>query len=161
MTNKLRSLLKISSRKFGLAALVAFSPVPVLAQQVGDCDWRASAQAIAEPWHQTSRVFADGAIRIAIMDTIEPAAGAFHLLILSPPYDETGARQCAVLSLTADGMGFAGLAIDGGKADYDPARGLVLTMPAKRYIPETDAYQSAMLTVTINQDTGAITGTLD
>ncbi|CAN0606350.1 unnamed protein product, partial [Ectocarpus sp. 12 AP-2014] len=80
---------------------------PSLAQSVGDCDWRASAQALVEPWDapENTRTFANGDVRLAIIDTIEPAAGAFHLIILSPPYDEVGGRQCQVVS-TNSSVGF-------------------------------------------------------
>jgi hypothetical protein len=143
-----------------LIALLLATPSLAMAQDVGECDWRASAQNIAEPWETSTRSFANGEIRLTVMDAAEPAAGAFHLMILSPPYDEAG-RQCRILSLQDGGMGFAGLTLDGAKADYDAATGLTLTMQASRWLPETDSYTEATLTVTVNQATGAISGTLD
>ncbi len=48
---------------------------PVAAQTVGDCDtWQTSARNLAEPWEANSRTFANGDIRVALLDTIEPAA---------------------------------------------------------------------------------------
>jgi hypothetical protein len=134
---------------------------PVAAQTVGPCnDYRSSVFALAEPWEANTRLFANGAVRLAVIDTVEPAAAAFHLVILSPPYDELGARQCRVLS-GADGQGFGGLSLDGIAASYDPAKGLTFTLYATRWVPETDSYADAILAVTLNQATGAIAARLD
>lgn len=160
MINFVRTKLQISSKKFGLVVLAAVLPCVGMAQEVGDCDWRASSQVIAEPWEANTRSFANGEIRLTIMDAGEPAAGSYFLMILSPPYGDAG-RQCAMLALDADGMGFASLSMDGAKADYDPASGLSVTLAATRWLRDTDTYQDATLSVTINQETGAITGALD
>ena len=121
-----------------------------------DCDWRASAEALVEPWEETSRTFANGEVRIALLDTIEPAAGAFHLLILSPPYGEMGERQCRVIS-RGSGIGWAGIGFSQLKASYDPARGLVFVVRAQYYDPETSFQNPMRLEITLRQDTGAIT----
>jgi len=133
--------------------------LPVAAQDVAECDWRAAAQAIAEPWAANTATFANGAVRLAVMDVLEPAAGAYHLLILSPPRSELGERQCRVMS--ADGsFGFAGLSLSGATASYDPASGLTVSLPAKRW-SEGDIFTDTRLLVTINQATGAISGILE
>jgi hypothetical protein len=160
MINFVQTKLQISAKKFGLVVLAAVLPGVGMAQEVSDCDWRASSQVIAEPWEANTRIFAKGEIRLTIMDAGEPVAGSFFLMILSPPYGDAG-RQCAILALDADGMGFASLSMDGAKADYDPATGLSVTMAATRWLPDTDTYTDATLSVTINQDSGAISGTLD
>lgn len=133
---------------------------PSLAQSVGDCDWRASAQALVEPWDapENTRTFANGDVRLAIIDTIEPAAGAFHLIILSPPYDEVGGRQCQVVSANSS-VGFTGLTLDGMTSAYDPAIGLTFTLEAGAYDPNTGGLPRT-LTVTLNQATGGITANL-
>lgn len=134
---------------------------PTLAQEIAGCDdWRSNVAVLAEPWEENTRIFAEGAVRLALVDTYEPAAAAFHMIILSPPYDELGFGQCALVSNT-DGMGFAGLNVAATEAAYDPAVGLMFTIPATRWIMETDAYVPAVLTVTLNQATGAITAVLD
>jgi len=53
---------------------------------LSDCAWQASAQYLAEPWGENTATFGNGATRIAVIDTTEPAAGSFGLVILSPPY---------------------------------------------------------------------------
>lgn len=129
------------------------------AQSVNTCnDYRASAQNIGEPWEQYTRTFANGAIRAALLDTTEPAAGAFYLLILSPPYDELGLRTCVVIGDGSNGdIGFYGMSFDQLRADYDPATGLTLLVPVNLYAPETGGFDEALLGVTINQATGTIT----
>ncbi len=134
---------------------------PALAQSLGTCDdYRSSIFALAEPWEDSTRVFADGAVRLAVADTIEPAAAAFHLVLLAPPYDEVGARTCTVIS-GDEGTGFAGLTLVGIEAEGDAATGLRFGIPATRWLPDTDSYADAVLTVTLNPATGAITAKLD
>lgn len=134
---------------------------PAMAQEIGTCDdYRSSVAMLAEPWEANTRIFADGTVRLALIDTYEPAAAAFHLVILSPPYDEMGFGQCALVSFD-DGMGFAGLNVGATEAAYDPATGLAFSMPATRWLPDTDTYVDTQLHVTLNQETGAITAVLD
>lgn len=141
------------------ALCVTLGPSLLAAQTVGECDWRASAANLAEPWETNTRTFANGAVRIAVIDTVEPAAAAFHLLILSPPYDELGLPQCRVLSAEGGG-GFAALSLEGLEAGYDPALGLTLVLASGRYSDEGLTHPTT-LSVTLNQATGQITGHLD
>lgn len=141
----------------GLCALTGAAS----AQTVDGCtDYRSSLAAYAEPWDRNTRLFANGEVRLVVTDTLEPAVGAFHLVILSPPYDELGSRQC-VLVTGADGLGFAGLTLEGMEADYDPSVGLIFRLPASRYLPDTGGFADAVLTVTLNQATGLVTAGLE
>jgi len=134
---------------------------PALAQSVEDCDWRAEAANIAEPWEEYSRTFANGAVRLALIDVGEPAAGGFHLLVLSPPYGELGERQCRVIT-SSDGMGFAGLKVKDLKAGYDPAKGLTFLIPMATYdLNVGSVYQGQALSVTLNQATGDISAGIE
>lgn len=138
-----------------LACLALTLPGAAAAQTVSGCDWRASAQAIAEPWEANSRTFSNGAVRLAVLDTVEPAAGALHLLILSPPYSEPGDRQCRVIS--RDGtMGWAAMYFEDLTARYDPAVGLIFDLPVQIYLPEDSFTNSAVLRITLNQASGEI-----
>lgn len=132
-----------------------------LAQSVEECDWRASVQSLVEPWDalENTRTFAIGDVRLAVTDVIEPAAGAFHLVILSPPFDELGGRQCQIVSAN-NTIGFTGLTLDGMTSAYDPAIGLTFTIEAGAYDPNTGGTLPRTLTVTLNQATGAITANL-
>ena len=138
---------------------------PALAQSDGPqatvypCDDAAGVITIAEPWEDNIATYADGKIRVALLDYTEPAAAAMKLLILSPPYDEVGLRACQVVGLP-DGLGFANINFAERKADYDTARGLTLTLPVQRYPlgsdqdPDHGWYD---LDIMINQATGDIT----
>jgi hypothetical protein len=130
-------------------------PFAAQAQEVGECDWRASAAALGEPWEENSRTFASGAVRLALLDTVEPAAGALHMLVLSPPYDELGTRQCRVVSHQG-GIGFAGLEFDMLEASYDAAIGLIFQVPVTTMVPEDGSFAAGILTFTLNQATGDI-----
>lgn len=137
-------------------ALLAFT-LPAAAQEVSDCgDYRTDARNIPEPWEASTRSFANGDVRLVLLDTIEPAAAPYHLMILSPPYDEVGGRQCKVLS-RENQSGWAGMDFDQLEAGYDPALGLSFTLPAMIWLPEKNFVNSTVLTMTLNQSTGHIT----
>lgn len=125
---------------------------PAMAQEAVPCDWPARADSIVEPWEANTRTFANGKVRLALLDTAEPAAAAFHILVLSPPYDELGLRQCRTVGL--NGMGFAGADFSSLEAEYDPAVGLIFTMGVQLY-GEAD-FVPRTLRFTLNQATGAI-----
>ena len=151
------SLPDLALASFILAATAI--PTFSVAQSVTDCDQRARADSIVEPWSDNSRTFANGAVRVALLDSIEPASGAFHLLVLSPPFDQMGARQCKLVSL--DGaLGFAGLDFTAMRASYDPARGLTLRMPGQAFSPADGVAHPIRLSVTINQATGKISASV-
>ncbi|MCP3969779.1 MAG: hypothetical protein GY717_05590 [Rhodobacteraceae bacterium] len=138
------------SMAFALAA-------PAAAQSALDCHgWQGQARNIPEPWESHIRTFANGKIRVALLDTIEPAAGAYYLLVIAPPYDEMGNRQCAIIAEHGGTMGFAGMFFDQLGASYDPASGLTLRLPVSRFAPATGGFDPAILAVTINQVVGTI-----
>ena len=146
-------------RASSLAAVVLFAlaAMPAAAQETADCDWRAAAANLPEPWESpaVTRTFANGEVRLAVLDTIEPAAAAFYLLILSPPRDEVGGRQCRIVGSGGD-LGFAGMSLAGLEASYGAARGLVFLIPVRLMRPEDGTFRGAVLTVSVNQATGAI-----
>jgi hypothetical protein len=138
-------------------------PIASVAQEtvprVSDCDWSASADNIVEPWEAHSRTFSDGKTRLALLDTIEPALGWAQLLIMSPPYDEVGGRQCKVIGV--ESYGFSGMAFDKLTASYDPASGLTFAVPVQAYDErQGDHFGWFTLRVTLNQASGAITAQL-
>ncbi|MFN3209781.1 MAG: hypothetical protein ACE369_12445 [Roseovarius sp.] len=123
------------------------------AQEAGPCDWRAGADGLIEPWEDYTRTFADGKVRVALLDRIEPGAAPLHLLVLSPPHDELGARQCRVLSVEGT-RGFADVDFSTLEAEYDPAVGLIFEI-AVRVMGPVEA-EDRTLHFTLNQATGAI-----
>lgn len=139
-----------------LAFLLLVSAAPIAAQQARLCDWQASAQALVEPWNENTRVFANGNVRVAAIDTVEPSSGAAYLLVLSPPYSELGERQCRVVGWTEQ-LGFAGLSFDALSSNYDPAIGLIFTLPVQVDAVDGGASRAGLLRITLNQSTGAMT----
>jgi hypothetical protein len=125
------------------------------AQTVSECDWRASARNLVEPWEETSRTFANGAVRLALLDSAEPASAAMHLLVISPPYGETGEAQCRVISFEQS-LGFAALYLQNLSASYDASVGLTFALPGMIYLPENGFSNSVVLRFTLNQATGEI-----
>lgn len=144
-----------------LVALVAAVPLSAPAQVVADCDWIASPANIAEPWDQNSRTYANGAIRVALLDTGgEPVCCSAHLLILAPSggQDEPVYRQCRVASAGA-GTGFFSIDVPGIAASYDPAKGLLLSVPVGHWHQGMESGQPAIpdrMEIRINQASGEV-----
>jgi hypothetical protein len=139
--------------RIALAAL--FLATPAAAQTVTDCSSHASAANLVEPWEANTRTFSNGKVRVALLDTVEPAATPFYLLVISPPLDELGLPQCRVIALRPN-EGFYSLDFDRLDASYDPARGLTFTLPAGVYDLDKGAPVDGTLTFTLNQSTGDI-----
>jgi hypothetical protein len=135
----------------GFAALTASAQ----AQTIEPCNWTASGINIVEPWERNTRTFANGDVRITLLDTVEPAAAAFHLLVLSPPYDEVGSRQCKIVSMSA-GIGFSGIDFGSLNASYDPAIGLTFSTEVQVFSPDSSGFANQQLQFTLNQSTGAM-----
>lgn len=128
---------------------------PLAAQEVLPCDDKALADAIVEPWEEHTRTFANGAVRVALLDAIEPALGAFYLLVLSPPYDDMGQRQCQMIGFDG-GVGFTMLDFSSLGAAYVPARGLEIQLLGRIAVPEYDFTNPVNLWVIVNQASGEI-----
>jgi len=129
------------------------------AQQVRPCfegqniPYQASAAAIAEPWEANTRSFADGDIRIAVMDTYEPALGAYYLMVMFWGSD-AGFRTCNLVSNAE--LGFVSMTLEGMTSDYDAARGLVLSVPTSFHNPATGSNENGTLEVVINRQTAEV-----
>jgi hypothetical protein len=142
------------SRALAILALV-LAPLVARAQVVAECDARALAGNIVEPWEENSRSFANGNVRLAVLDTIEPAAAAFNILVLSPPFGMMGERQCRIVSLDS-GLGFFSATLRGMRAGYDPTIGLNFAIDVQLFNPQTGLGSPAVLRLTLNQASGEI-----
>jgi hypothetical protein len=149
-----------------LLALSVALAVPALAQAqvVLTCEaagFIASPANIFEPWEEHSRPYANGAIRIAHLDTGgEPVCCASHLLVLSPAggVDEPEYRACHVVS-GGGGLGFNWVDIPGTTASYDPVRGLLLSVPVWHWHDGMNQGRPAIverMEVRINQAAGTV-----
>jgi hypothetical protein len=141
--------------RFVLLAFALFYAAPVAAQTAIPCGWQARADAIVEPWAENTATFANGAVRVALLDTIEPAASAAYLLITHPPLNEVGGRTCAVIGLDDD-LGYAAIFFNELEAGYDAKVGLTFTVPAIIYLPEQSFQNSALLSIAVSQSTGDV-----
>lgn len=143
-----------------LATLLSLMPLGLSAQgiTITDCDWQARADNIPEPWEAHTRTFSNGQTRLAMLDTIEPAAGWAWLMVISPPEQEWGGRQCKVIGL--DGAGFGGMDFSTLTADYDPAQGLLFSIGIEWYDGPSAQFYPANLWFSLNQSTGEINAIL-
>lgn len=141
--------------RFLFAFIVALMASPAAAQTSFPCDWEAHVDNIAEPWEDNIATFSNGAIRVALLDTIEPASASAYLLILHPPTNEMGVRVCTSVGLD-DGLGYAAMFFEDLTSSYSPETGLVLTIPAIIFLPEQSFQNSALVKITINQASGEV-----
>lgn len=146
-----------------LALILAALAAPAAAQVVTDCKWIGAAQNILEPWEVHSRTYANGAIRVAVADTGgEPACCSSHLMVLSPSSDgrhDPVWRQCRIVS-ASEGLGFYSVDVPGIAASYDPARGLLLSVPVGHWHEGIEGGMPPIverMEVRINQATGSVT----
>ena len=151
--------MRLPMRLTAIAAAAFVLPALATAQVVTECGWVGSPANIVEPWQAHSRTYANGAIRIALLDTEEPVCCAAHLLVLSPSGDDEGPayRQCHVISDRDGGLGFNLIDFEAISASYDPALGLRLEVPFWRYTDGRDRGLPGALALRINQATGAVT----
>jgi len=145
-----------------LAMVLVFMAVNARAQEVapcrydGDNAYLSSIGVVAEPWEENTRLFADGAVRLVVIDTEEPAFAAVHLAVLMWGKAEIGleARVCFLVSFGSAGFYDANLA--GMQTSYSPAAGLVLTVPVSRYDPALDQAVVAPLELIINRQSNTV-----
>ena len=138
-----------------LTTVACFSALPAAATAVQDCTDIARAEYLMEPWEETTRLFLNGKVRLAVLDTIEPAGAPFHLIVLSPPFNEIGDRQCKMISLQ-EGVGFAGVRFGDLTADYMPTKGFRFALPVGLYEVETGTTSFVPLLIDLNPTTGVL-----
>lgn len=138
-------------RSAGLAlGIMLAASGPAFAVEVRECDWAASAQALAEPWERNTRSFYNGQLRVALIDTGgEPACCSMHLLVLAPDKtSETGERMCRLVS-NANKMGFESIDFARLTTRYDAGRGLLIVFPYTLYVDGL-SHRSGVARVRVN-----------
>ncbi|MCF3973050.1 hypothetical protein [Paracoccus salsus] len=138
-----------------LGAAPAMALDPTASAPAIPCPEGMELDAIVEPWEDNTASYANGAVRIALIDLIEPAAAAYQLAILHPPRDEMGARQCHLVA-TAAHIGFAEIRFAERTASYDPATGLTISMPIRMETGEGPQAGWALVAIRIDQQTGEV-----
>ncbi|WP_373355147.1 hypothetical protein [Pseudoroseicyclus sp. CXY001] len=138
-----------------LAPLLALLPGAAFALGTADCDM-ARLDVIPEPWEDYTATFANGDVRVAAIDFMEPVTGPMHLVIVSPPRDELGFRQCRTI-MRDEIYGWSWLEFSTLDASYDPAKGLVFTIEGDATADDGFTALPVLVTITLNQSTGEIT----
>jgi hypothetical protein len=141
--------------KFLISVFLMIVGSAAQALDVSDCDWKANAQGLVEPWQDNTRLFANGTVRLALVDTIEPAAGAFYILVFSPPENELGERLCQAVGITSS-VGFSDVGFQKLKTNFDPAIGLIFDVSVNVFDAETGKFPEKALNFTLNMATGKI-----
>jgi len=114
-----------------------------------DIRYEASVLAIAEPWEDNTRTFADGDIRIAVIDTYEPAYGAYYLMVMYWAGNNSELRSCDLVSQGE--LGFVGMTLEGMEASFKPGLGLVLQVPTTFYNPVEDEFEDGFIEVVVDR----------
>ena len=148
----MKILLILASLLWGSAAF---------AQRVQPCfdgdriPYRASAEAVAEPWEENTRSFAEGKVRIAVMDTGEPAYGAYYLMVMYWPGGDGALRICDLVSQGE--VGFVGMTLNGMEAGHKAGLGLVLKVPTSFYNPVEDEFEEGVIEVLVDRAANQVT----
>ena len=137
------------------AALSLALALPAQAASLRDCDtFEANAQNLVFPVENSTRSFANGAIRVIALDTGgEPTCCSAHVMVLLAARDEPG-QTCVLISREGT-MGWAGADVGAAGATYDPATGLSVSVPVQVY--DGAGSRPDRLRIDINQATGRIT----
>lgn len=138
-----------------LAAILATVPAAAaMARESINCVGQNQAYLahVTEPLEDTTRSYAQGAVRILILSAPEPACCGTAVAVLMPdPLD--GARICRLL-ITDDEQGWGGMTFGPGAASDDPASGLRVPMTATVW--EGEGFHKEPVTVFVDQATGRV-----
>ncbi len=142
-----------------VVALLALA-APASALSIRDCaDDQATASAwnLAEPWEKNTKVFSNGNVRVALLDTGgEPVCCSMHLLILSPNKDEQAEYRSCHLVNDHEGEGFVNIDFAKIAASYDPKKGLLISFPYALYNDEGGPQKQGIGKVRVNSADGSV-----
>ena len=149
-------------RMFNFLPLAMVLPVPASAQQVQPCEsggifpYETTALAIAEPWEDNTRSFADGQLRLTVMDIYEPALGALYLMVIFEPLGGTAdLRNCVLISNGT--LGFPDMTLEGLEVGATEGPEALFLVPTTFYNPTEDALEHGMLKVVIDRQMMTVT----
>jgi hypothetical protein len=147
----------IMRQLIGAAACLLLTANTAWAVQVRNCDATAHPGNIVEPWEQNAKAFYKGDVRIALLDTGEPACCSKHLLVLTPDAeDPTGGRSCHLVS-DHDAAGFNGIDFARITTSYDAKKGLLVVFPYSRMTDDGAGSKHATGKIRINLASGKVT----
>ncbi|OAN78859.1 hypothetical protein A8B78_00375 [Jannaschia sp. EhC01] len=134
-----------------LAACTAFA-APAQAFITAPCGPEFTPLTITEPWEENTRTFANGAIRIFEIFIDPNVASGAALGILHPAGSGEEYRTCTAIYQSAEFRFFAQAFVAEATAFYDPAVGLVITVP----IANAGHDGPVMVRFAVNQATGVV-----
>lgn len=137
-----------------LAAALLLLPASISADESVNCVGQSLAYLgnVTEPLDQTTRSYAQGAVRILILSAAEPACcGSAVAVLLPDPLD--GTRICRLL-LPSGGQGWARLEFGPKPARYDSVSGLSVPMTAS--IWDGEEFRPEPITVVVHQGAGKV-----
>ena len=126
--------------KLLLAAGFCAAASPAFAQEISPCPAAGfPIDAVAEPWAENTQTFSNGAVRLVMLAYEDPAVAPFHLAMLYPTRDSASMEGRTCIQISGPWGGFYALSFQDLQARYDPAFGLIFSMPAEIYDDETSA----------------------
>lgn len=132
-------------------ALALTLAAPLQAAEVLPCEGHiANARNVF--WDDPTRTFANGAIRLILLDIEEPACCSVHVMVLHPNGDDPF-LSCSLIS-RSEGYGWLKASLEHATSAYAPGEGLRLSLPMIAYMGEGEAPE--ILRLTINQATGQV-----
>lgn len=141
-------------RSAALAAIALASTAMAEPATVGPCEgFAANASNLMMPPSESIRQFADGAVRLYWLDTVEPACCASYLMVIQPAVDEPY-EMCSLVSASGD-LGFGGMDLAGAVANYDPTVGLTISIAVNLW--DGEGPDPATLYTVVNQGAGTVT----
>ena len=144
----------ISFNKLLLAAGFFAVASPAFAQEVSPCpDNGFPIDAVAEPWAENTRTFSNGAVRLVMLAYEDPAVAPFHLVMLYPTRDNAPMEGRTCIQISGPWGGFYALNFQELQARYDPAIGLIFSMPAEIYDDSLEGPRPVALEISYNQST--------
>jgi hypothetical protein len=129
-----------------LAGLLMLPAIPAMALEVKSCaDAGLGIESIAGPVEKTHLSLYDGKVEAYTVDTVEPACCSSGVAIVVPAKDDpSGGSDCWAV------VGLVSVDVRSAKRSYDQAKGLLLTMPARRSNQDGDAVDGPPLKLRIN-----------
>lgn len=132
-----------------LLAIIVIAAARAEGHEVRPCqEVNVGIETLVTPVANNVRSFYNNRVQIYNIDTIEPAAAPAGIVIVlpsSPEDDPIGGSKCLAI------RGFSAINIKAARAAYDPAKGLSLSIPTRKFDPETDKFKSGpRLNISIN-----------
>ena len=140
------------TRAFSAISCLLLLAVPASALEVKTCE--AAGVGLTEliaPVGKNSRTYKDDKVSLYVVDAAEPVCCAAGVAVVLPdPSDETGGSHCLAV------LGVASVQLDESKAEDDPAKGLLVTIPTRVFNEAADSAPGDPMRLRINVESGSV-----